>query len=221
MLSLLVLVVAAGLHAQEIPDRKVDGYQPHAREKGKHHHDEMYRQLNLTDQQRQQFKTERQAMRQQFEELRKNQDISVKEYKSRMESIRKENKSRMENILTPEQRTHLQELRKDKAEKMRAHAQKQQEEMKTRLGLSEEQSAKLDKSRKEWKDKMKSIHDDKTLNDEQKKEQYRSLQQQQKESMKSILTEDQMKKWKESRHPHRDAPPHKAPARERDKKETI
>jgi hypothetical protein len=48
-------------------------------------------------------------------------------------------------------------------------------------------------------EKMKSIRDDKSLTEEQKKEKSKELRMQQKESMKSILTEEQMKKMKESR----------------------
>jgi Spy/CpxP family protein refolding chaperone len=47
---------------------------------------------------------------------------------------------------------------------------------------------------------MKAIRDNKSLTDEQKREQMKELGKKQKENMKSVLTEEQMKKLKESGH---------------------
>jgi Spy/CpxP family protein refolding chaperone len=72
--------------------------------------------------------------------------------------------------------------------------------MKTELGLSDEQAAKLEKSRAGVAADMKAIRDNKSLTDEQKREQMKELGKKQKENMKSVLTEEQMKKLKESGH---------------------
>jgi hypothetical protein len=49
----------------------------------------------------------------------------------------------------------------------------------------------------ETAEKMKAIHENKSISQEQKKEQSKELMKQNKEQMKSILTEEQMKKLKE------------------------
>ena len=71
--------------------------------------------------------------------------------------------------------------------------------MKKELNLTDAQSAKLEASRKKMEEKMKSIRDDKSLTEEQKKEKNKELKMQQKESLKSILTEEQLKKLEENR----------------------
>ena len=47
---------------------------------------------------------------------------------------------------------------------------------------------------------MKAIRENKSLSDEQRKEQMKEMMKKQKENMKSILTEDQLKKLKETQH---------------------
>ena len=71
--------------------------------------------------------------------------------------------------------------------------------MKADLGLSEEQSAKLKGNREAMREKMKTIREDKSLNDESKKEKVKELMKKQKEEMKSILTDEQLKKLEEQK----------------------
>ncbi len=71
--------------------------------------------------------------------------------------------------------------------------------MKADLGLSEEQSAKLKDNREAMAEKIKAIREDKSISDESKKEQVKELMKKQKEEMKSILTEDQLKKLEEQK----------------------
>jgi hypothetical protein len=69
--------------------------------------------------------------------------------------------------------------------------------MKQTLNLTDEQSAKLKTNREAMQQKIKSIREDQSLNDESKKEKVKELMKQQKENMRSILTEDQLKKLDE------------------------
>ena len=48
-------------------------------------------------------------------------------------------------------------------------------------------------------EKIKSIRENKSLSDEKKREEMKELMKKQKETMKSILTEEQMKKLQEGR----------------------
>jgi Spy/CpxP family protein refolding chaperone len=54
---------------------------------------------------------------------------------------------------------------------------------------------------------MRAVHDDKSLTDDQKKEQYKTLHTQQEENLKSILTPDQYTKYQELKKQHRHAKP--------------
>lgn len=220
ILSAVVLSLAAAVNGQEIPERKTERPATHDRmhgkRKGGHDRHEMMKQLNLTDAQKEQFKTQREEFRKKMEDLKKNDNITVKEWKSKMEGLRKEQKAKMQTILTTEQKTKMEQLKAD-AKVKHAEMQKQRaEKMKTELGLTEEQSAKLDKQRTEMGARMKAIREDKALSDEQKKEKVKDLMKQRKESMKSVLTEEQLKKLKES-HQHKPGMKRK----EQEKKETI
>ena len=79
--------------------------------------------------------------------------------------------------------------------------------MKLKLGLSDDQVSRLSKNRSEMMEKMKTIRENKDLDDLKKKEQVKELMKQQKGKMKSVLTEEQLKKLKEQKsHRHQRQP---------------
>ena len=199
MIALFLVAAIAGtsVNAQEIPERKTE--RPRMmHKKGKHHRQGMdMSKLNLTDEQKAQFKSQRESFKKQMEELKKNENITVKEWKSRMESLRKENKEKMQSILTSEQKAQLEKSKAEQKAKMETMGKERGEKMKAALGLTADQSAQLDANRKETGEKMKSIRENKSLSDEQKKEQVKQLMTANKEKMKTILTEEQLKKMKE------------------------
>lgn len=199
ILSAFVLAMAVASQSQEIPERKAE--KPHMQEGKKHHgHGMDMKALNLTEDQKAKFKSQHENFRKQMEELKKDDNITVKEYKSRMESIRKENKTSLDGILTSEQKAQIGKMKADNKAKAAAMGKQRAEKMKTELGLTDDQSARLEKNRKEMGEQMKAIHENKSLSDDQKKEQVKELMKKQKENMKSVLTEEQLKKLKESNH---------------------
>ena len=207
ILSAIVLTIAAGIQSQEIPESK--GERPHMQEGRNHHmqkgrkqhgqHMDMQK-LNLTEDQKAKFKTQRETFHKQMEDLKKNENITVKEYKTRLENIRKEQKSTADRILTSEQKSQLEKMKADRKGKAEQMGKQRSERMKTELGLTDAQSAKIESNRKEMGEKMKTIRENKSLSDEQKKEQMKELMKKQKENMKSVLTEEQLKKLKDTNH---------------------
>lgn len=203
----LVLSVSFALNAQEIPDRKTD--KPGMQQRHKGHRGMDMKQLNLTDAQKEQFKKEKESFKFKMDELKKNENITVKEWKGRMESIRKDHKAKIDGILTAEQKAQVEKMktegrsRRDGMMKEKAEhdgmMKKRGDDMKTRLGLTDEQAAKLQQNRKETGEKMRSIRENKSLSEEKKKEEIKEIMKAQKESLKSILTEEQMQKMKEER----------------------
>lgn len=124
----------------------------------------------------------------------------MKDQKERIAAIQKENKDKMQSFLTADQKAQIE---KDKAEgkkKFEARTKERSDKMKTHLGLNDAQSAQLKKNREATQQKIKFIKEDSKMSEEQKKEQIKELMKAQKESMKSVLTEEQMKKMKESKH---------------------
>lgn len=212
ILSALIASMAIAVQAQEIKERKTEGPQRHERGHGKRQHHDAMKQLNLTEEQKVKFKSQNEELRKKMAELRKNDGITVKESREKMASIRKEHKEKIQGILTAEQKTQLEKLRTDGRAKREEMSKERVARMQSHLGLSDEQSEKMHKNRTEMAAKMKALREDKSLNDEQRKEKAKELMKQQKESLKSILTEEQLKKLKERKG--------QRPER-KDKKETI
>lgn len=196
----MILSMAVAVQAQEIPERKADRPVRHERMKGRHGAGVDMKALNLTEEQKAQFKTQRETFRTQLEELKKNDGITVKESRMKMETLRKENKEKTEKILTREQKDKLEKMKVEGRAKHEAMGKERAARLKTELGLSDEQVAKLEKSRTSMAADMKAIRENKSLTDEQKRERMKELGKKQKENMKSVLTEEQMKKLKESGH---------------------
>ena len=202
MLSVFVAaLVVTTSQAQDIKDREPGKHQMMR----KHHRGEEFKNLNLTEDQKAKFKTLNEENRKQMSELKKNDNITVKEWRSKMEAQRKEHRAKVQGVLTEEQKAQLEKSRQERNAKSQERSNTRPdsyrvEKMKTDLGLSDEQYGKLKSNQEAVEGKMKALRDDKSLNDENKKEQVKELRNKQKEDMKSILTEEQLKKWEEQKH---------------------
>ena len=176
--------------AQDKPDVK------HDRSKGRHHK-EYFQKLNLSDDQKAKVKTLNEDFRKQMQDLKKQDNMTVKDQKAKIQSLREDHKAKVQSVFTPEQKEQMKKFREEHKAKREANSAERMEKMKARLNLSDDQVAKMKAQRADMSSKFKAIRENKSLNDEQKKEQFKELKKQQKESMKSILTEEQMKKLKE------------------------
>jgi hypothetical protein len=157
-------------------------------------------QLNLSDDQRASFRTTNEEFRKQMQELKKQDNITVKEWRSRMQKLRTDHKEKINGLLTNEQKNQLKKMREEHKTKMKAMSEKRMERMKERLALTDAQSGKLTELRGQTAEKLKALRENSTLTPDQKREQARELSRQNKEKMKSILTEEQLKKLKEGKH---------------------
>ena len=179
--STAILALAFAVQSQEIPERKSERNGMQQRHKG---HRQMHgmdmKQLNLTDAQKEQFKTQKESFRKQMEELKKNDNITVKEWRSKAETLRKEHKEKTQSILTKDQKSQLEKMKAEGKAKHEAMGKERAEKMKTALGLTNEQTAKMQSNRTKMGEKMKSIRDDKSLSDDQKKEKMKGLHKEQK-----------------------------------------
>ena len=199
ILSALVLSLAFAVNAQEIPERKAEKpMMMHGQHKG-HHAMAGMEKLNLTDAQKEQFKTQRESFRKQMDELKKNDNITVKEWRSKMEALKKDQKAKMQGILTSDQKAQLEKMKAEHKSMNEIDAKARMEKMKLRLGLTDEQVGKMTKNRTEMAEKMKALRENDKLDPAKKKEQMHELMNKQKEQLKSILTEEQMKKLQEGR----------------------
>ena len=178
------------------------------RPKGHHRGGMNMEQLNLTDQQKTEMKTINEDFKQQMTDLKKSEDkITVTEWKSKMATIRKDHHEKVQKVLTDEQKASLKKIRKEHGKKFRQDKHNRIEAMKKELNLTDEQTAAVEKNLGESLKKMRAVHEDKSLTEDQKKAQYKTLQNEQEEGLKSILSQDQWKKYQESKKYHRHGKP--------------
>ena len=202
---MIALALGAGAaQAQETPPQKPMDHQfghrgPGGRE-GHGREQMLAKKLNFSDQQKQQLKDINKQYHQQLADLNKNLDITVREQRAQMASIRKDHMQQMQNLLTPEQKAQLQKMKEEGKEMAKINAKARAEKMKVKLGLSDDQATKLKDLRTNTFAKIKQIHSDASLTPDQKKEQIKSLVQDQREQLKSVLTPEQLKQLNDMHH---------------------
>jgi Spy/CpxP family protein refolding chaperone len=187
MLALASFIFSA--NAQETPKMKRFHHQ--------HKHGMMMKELNLTADQQQQLKANRDSYQKQWLELNKNENITVKESRDKKDALRKEQKEKMAAILTPEQKNKLEQLKKDREVKREAMAAKRLDKMKTKLNLSDDQVAKIKSGSEAIHAKAKAIREDDKLSRTEKKEKLMALKAETQTNLKSILTPEQISKIEE------------------------
>ena len=192
MLAIATFVFAAS--AQE--NRKMKP-QKHGHEKGM-----MMKSLNLTPAQKAQMKTNRENTKMQLADLKKDGKITLKDYTAKKEALLKTKREQMESVLTPEQKAQLAKNKADLKAHHKMDGSKKLDKMKTSLNLSDDQMAKLKANREAGFVKMNAIRENTQLSKADKKTQLMTLRQEQKESMKQILTPEQLNKMEEKKKAH-------------------
>ncbi len=157
---------------------------------------ELFKDINLSDPQKQQMKSLNESFRKQMQELQKNETITVKEQRERRESLIKQHRATVENLLTPEQKLKMKEGKMDKSSKLEGRGKDFGKGMKE-LNLTVDQQAKMKNVNGEFKTKMKSIHTNDALTKEQRKQQMDELQKQRHQQLSSILNSDQLLKFEQ------------------------
>jgi Spy/CpxP family protein refolding chaperone len=160
-------------------------------------------QLNLTDQQKTELKTINEDYKTQMTDLKKSEDkITVAEWKSKMATIRKDHHEKVEKVLTDEQKANLKKMRHENKHEMRKHGGRNLEHMKKELNLTDDQVNALKKNREDMAQKFKAMREDKNLSEDQKKAEMKEFRKQQHESLKSILTPEQLQKLEQQKKHH-------------------
>lgn len=101
----LIAAIALGTQAQ--------AQNPSEQKDGKFRQMERYKDLNLSDAQKTDIKKINTDFRAQMETLNKNENITVKEMKEKKIALQKERQTAFQNVLTPEQKTKFQEMKKE------------------------------------------------------------------------------------------------------------
>ena len=178
--------------------------------KGHHKHQQkamMAKQLNFSEDQKNQAKTINESFRKQMQELNKKESITVKEMRDQKSTLLKERKAKMDGLLTAEQKTKMTQLKAEQKVKNEERMAKRMDRMKTNLNLSDEQVFKIKAQRSATKAKAEKIKMNESLSREQKKEQMMALKTEAKDQHSKILTPEQLKKKEEMRKNHKGKAP--------------
>jgi Spy/CpxP family protein refolding chaperone len=170
-LSLAFAAFTMSVSAQETTktsDQKTRIVQKH----GGHHGKEMMKGINLSDAQKSQMK-------------------ALKEDKTLSKEARKE---KMGSILTADQKSAMAKNKTAAQAQRKEMHEKKSKEMKKKLGLTDDQSAKLKSQNEATHNQVKALKADQSLTKDQKKEKMKAIKDAAKEQRKSVLTADQQKK---------------------------
>jgi len=152
------------------------------------------KELNLTQDQKDQLKANREEYRKQLMAINKDESQTVKEMRDKKYALKQEQKAKFLNILTPDQKAKLNQLKQQRQQKHEEMAAKRLDKMKTNLNLTDDQVAQIKSQQESIHSKMKSIKENQSLDRVSKKEQLQALRTESKENFKKILTPDQLNK---------------------------
>lgn len=183
-----LLIVTGSLQAQT---QTKDATTDHANMK---HGRNAMAQLHLTDAQKQQAKEIRESYRKQDQELRSNTQLSKTDLDKQLKALHKDQREKMQGILTADQKAQL--AKSGRKNNQGKHKPANIDQMKSRLGLTDEQTTQIKDNRADFQTKMKAIRADQNLTADQKKEQLQALSKEQHTKMQSILTPEQKAKMK-------------------------
>lgn len=194
----LATCISIGASAQD----QSNGLSDHPK---RHHRGTRMEQLNLTDQQKTELKTINEDFKTQMTDLKKSEDkITVTEWKSKMADIRKDHHEKVQKILTVEQKASMKKMKHERRSEMRKHGGRRNlEHMKEELNLTDDQVNALKKNHEDMAQKFKAIREDKNLSEDQKKVELKKFREQQHESLKSILSAEQLQKLEQQKKQHK------------------
>jgi Spy/CpxP family protein refolding chaperone len=197
LFSLIVCLGTSATMAQQHSDR-THHFHGHGKMKFHgHHHMDLSKTLNFSDQQKQQLKSLNQDFRHRMADLNKKEDITVKSMRDQRAALIKEQRLAFQNLLTTEQKNKLEDMKKKNAERKQEMASRRLEKMKTKLNLSDDQTAKIKMLNDQFRENMKKFRQDKSTDRSVKKEELISVFQQHREDFEKILTPEQLSKMQE------------------------
>jgi hypothetical protein len=157
--------------------------------------------IRYTPEQRTQVMAINKDYHQKAEDLYKKDNITLKEYKTGLVALQQERKGKLEALLTQQQKDERTARMKRMSENVQVMQAAHLERLKLRLNLSDDQVAKIKAGAENSRSQLKALHENDNLLPQQKREQMKDLMAKQKETIKSVLTPEQLGKFEEmSRH---------------------
>ena len=174
------------------------GQQGRGREFGKAQH---HPPIKMTEDQRNQAKAINVSYEKQFAALYANDKLRLGEFKTKSAELKKQRKDKLAAILTPEQKGKIESFKKKREENQQVMAAARLERMKIELSLKDDQVASIKAAEVSLREQMKAFHEDETVLPELKRGQMKAIMEKHKETVKAILTPEQLNKLESMKKP--------------------
>ncbi len=194
-----VLAIAAITISANAQEKKEFNHPKGEFRHGRHMHGQGMKNLNLTDAQKQQLKADNEELKNKMKALKSNDNMTVKDFKAQREALMQERKAKFQALLTSEQKAQIEKQKNEMKSKRQEMGAKRMDRMKTDLALTNDQVTKFKALHENTRSQMEAIRNNQSLSQEQKKEQMMNLRKTNDQTMKSLLTPEQLKKREESR----------------------
>ena len=148
--------------------------------------------MNLSPDQKKQLRELHMTARDQAAIIRNDNKLSAEEKTAKLQELRAATRDKMKALLTPEQQQAF-------AARREAH----RAEMAAKLGLTTEQQGKLKDLFQSTRQQRQSVLNSTTLTNDEKLAQLKQIRETTKSQLATILTPDQMQKFREMRKEHR------------------
>lgn len=169
--------------------------QKHQRKQKMHKNGQHFKNLNLSETQKQAMKANRNDFQQKNNALKNQPGITLNEYQTEKARLEKERREKMQSILTPEQKDQISQREKDKKAKMEQRQKVKSDRMAKNLSLTTDQVSKMNSQRELTRQQMMALKNNESLSMEQKRAEANRIKKESKEKRDAILTQEQLQKW--------------------------
>jgi len=199
--ALLVLVAFSFCATAQEPQKveKKQMHQKQFRKQKMHNRGQQFKDLNLSETQKQAMKASREDFRKKNEALKNQPGITLKDYQAGKAQLEKERKEKMLSILTPEQKNRMDQQKKERKEQMEQRQQARMDRMTKDLSLTPDQVSKLKSQREATRQQMMALRNNDNLSTEQKKAESARIKKEAKQQREAILTKEQLEKLQNRR----------------------
>jgi hypothetical protein len=139
--------------------------------------------------------------------LRRDSTLSKEARNQHMKTLHNERETALKKVLTEEQQKKrvatASEQSRDHGARMAKHRTNYADRMQKELSLDEEQTVKLKAINREFGQKFRTLRNDSTMSKEDNKVRMKQLRDEHQKKVKSVLTEDQLKKLEKLRSDHK------------------
>lgn len=163
----------------------------------KQHRKAIVKDLNLTTEQKSKMKSINQDYKSKMMDLKSDDNITRGDFKGKMKKLQDARKSETQAVLSVEQQNKIKESKEIKKEEIKNKRKDRGEKIKSELNLTDDQQTTLKTNRKAMHAEIKTVKDNVALTKDEKREKIKTLKEKQKETMKTVLTPDQVQKLKD------------------------